>query len=145
MRFLICLAVFLMPMLGLAERPEPCHRFNPGTVLTSPPDLFSIRGKLELTFSYKTRIDNTGNVIYCFVTAEGKESPTLHIRPGDDLIIHLKSDLPPGAVMAMASMPEMSMSPPSATCGTGAMTTNSVNLALSRSKRPTFLPPRRSD
>jgi hypothetical protein len=41
---------------------------------------------------------------YCFVTADGHESPTLHIHPGDDLVIHLKNTLAPGAVLTMANM-----------------------------------------
>jgi FtsP/CotA-like multicopper oxidase with cupredoxin domain len=116
------------PVLGLAEKSEPCPRFEPGSVLVSPPDLFSWRGKLEVTFNYKTRVDHYGNTLYCFMTADGRQSPTLHVHPGDELIIHLKNDLPPGAVMTMATMPEMSMSAPAATCGTSVMTTNSVNL-----------------
>ncbi len=105
------------PVLGLAEKSEPCPRFEPGSVLVSPPDLFSWRGKLEVTFNYKTRVDHYGNTLYCFMTADGRQSPTLHVHPGDELIIHLKNDLPPGAVMTMATMPEMSMSAPAATCG----------------------------
>jgi FtsP/CotA-like multicopper oxidase with cupredoxin domain len=129
MRNVIFAVLFLLvPALGLAAQPEPCRRFEPGAVLTSPPDLFSVRGKLETTLTYNTRVDQSGNVLYCFVTADGHESPTLHAHPGDDLIIHLKNNLPPGAALTMANMPEMSMSPPAATCGTSAMTTNSVNI-----------------
>ncbi len=118
----------ITPVLGLAQGSEPCQRFAPGSALTSPPDLFSRQSKLELTFTYKARVDNTGNTLYCFTTPDGKESPTLHVHPGDTLVIHLKNDLPPGGAMTMATMPEMSMSPPAGTCGTSAMTTNSVNL-----------------
>lgn len=118
----------LAPTIASAHNSEPCQRFAPGSTLTSPPDLFSFRGKLETTLTYRTRVDNSGNTLYCFTTPDGQESPTLHVHPGDDLVIHLKNDLPPGGLMTMATMPEMSMSPPAASCGTSAMTTNSVNI-----------------
>jgi FtsP/CotA-like multicopper oxidase with cupredoxin domain len=128
MRTLLVAALCLLPSLVLAQRSVPCPRFEAGSVLTPPPDLYSVHGRLELTLTYESRLDNDGNTLYCFTTAAGEQSPTLHVHPGDELLIHLKNDLPPGAAMTMANMPEMSMSPPAAMCGTSPMTTNSVNL-----------------
>ena len=34
-----------------------------------------------------------GLVRYCYVSDEGEQSPTLHVKPGDRLLIHLKNDL----------------------------------------------------
>jgi FtsP/CotA-like multicopper oxidase with cupredoxin domain len=118
----------LMPVLGRAQASTPCPRFEAGSVITPPLDLYSRGGRLEVPLTYETRVDNYGNTLYCFMTAAGDQSPTLHVHPGDELVIHLKNDLPPGAVMTMASIPAMTMSPPAAACGTSAMTSTSVNL-----------------
>ena len=96
------LFLVLAPTLLLAEQSEPCQRFQPGSVITPPPDLFSVRGKLETTLTYKTQVDKAGNTLYCFVTRDGQESPTLHVHPGDDLLINLKNSLSPGAVMKVS-------------------------------------------
>ncbi len=97
-------------------------------VVVAPQDLYSSRGRLEVTLKYQTRLDDSGHMLYCFTTAAGKQSPTLHVYPGDELIIHLKNELPPGVMMTMATMPEMSLTPSASTCGTSDMTTTSVNL-----------------
>jgi FtsP/CotA-like multicopper oxidase with cupredoxin domain len=78
--------------------------------------------------TYNSRLDNSGNTLYCFTTATGDESPTLHVNPGDELVIHLKNKLAPGTPMIMANMPALSFSPSAAGCGTSAMTTGSVNI-----------------
>ena len=129
MRNLILTALFLLaPTLGFSQKIKPCPRFDVGSIVTPPTDLYSIHGRLEVTMAYESRVDNYGNTLYCFVTSAGDQSPTLHVHPGDELLIHLKNALPPGAAMTMANMPEMSMSPPASNCGTSAMTTTSVNI-----------------
>lgn len=108
---------------------EPCPRYDVGSAIVEPEDLYSRHGRLEVTFNYETRLDDSGNTLYCFVTADGAQSPTLHIYPGDELVIHLKNRLPPGGYMTMAAMPEMAVARmPADTCATGPMTTTSVNI-----------------
>jgi FtsP/CotA-like multicopper oxidase with cupredoxin domain len=99
-----------------------------GSILTTPKDLYSTRGLLEVTLTYNTRVDSSGNSLYCFTTPKGDQSPTLHVYPGDKLIVHLKNALPAGATTTMATMPEMSLTPSADSCGTSVMTSNSVNL-----------------
>jgi FtsP/CotA-like multicopper oxidase with cupredoxin domain len=129
MRVLVFTGLFLAAsIVGLAQQTRPCPRFNPGSVISEPWELYSVNGRLEVTFTYNSRVDSFGNTLYCFTTADGHESPTLHVNPGDELVIHLKNLLPPGAPMSMATMPEMSMTAPASACGTSAMTTSSVNI-----------------
>lgn len=129
MRQLIFIALFIVTqVLSLAQQSEPCPRFNPGSALSQPKDLYSVRGRLELILNYNTRLDLSGNTLYCFTTPEGDQSPTLRVHPGDELLIHLKNQLPPGGAVTMANMPEMSITPSAASCGPSAMTSNSVNL-----------------
>ena len=42
----------------------------------------------------KPRVDQNGNTLYCFMTASGAESPTLHVHPGDRLLINLTNNVP---------------------------------------------------
>jgi FtsP/CotA-like multicopper oxidase with cupredoxin domain len=74
-----------------------CPRSEPGTVLEQPADLYSSRGKLDVTLHFRRATDRLGLVRYCYVSDEGEESPTLHVRPGDRLLIHLKNDLAAGS------------------------------------------------
>ncbi|HTC61690.1 MAG TPA: hypothetical protein VK709_02515, partial [Candidatus Saccharimonadales bacterium] len=37
--------------------------------------------------------DLNGAIRYCYLTADGSESPTLRLRPGELLILNLKNDL----------------------------------------------------
>ncbi|MBV8436718.1 MAG: multicopper oxidase domain-containing protein [Silvibacterium sp.] len=67
---------------------NPCTpRFAAGSVIAQPPALFSQNGVLNVRFSYQQTIDSLGNPIYCFMTPDGIQEPTLHVNPGDTLNI----------------------------------------------------------
>lgn len=121
----------------------PCPRFAAGTDLVEPQNLFSSHGLLRVSFSYTTRVDESGNTLFCFMTPDGAQSPTLHVRPGDELMISLKNDLPPADPMTgMHGMKGMAMahppSPqppgievsgaPSRNCNSMTMTATSTNM-----------------
>ena len=72
----------------------PCPRYGAGSSVVEPKDLFSSNGLLRVNLTYKTRVDKDGNTLYCFMTDDGVQNPTLHVRPGDELMISLKNDLP---------------------------------------------------
>jgi FtsP/CotA-like multicopper oxidase with cupredoxin domain len=118
---------------------NPCPRYAAGSQLVEATDLFSSHGVLKVNFTYKTRVDADGNTLYCFTTDDGMQSPTLHVHPGDELIISLKNDLPssitpsfkkssmPG--MNMGQAPELSISSNALkNCGGMMMTDTSVNI-----------------
>jgi FtsP/CotA-like multicopper oxidase with cupredoxin domain len=103
------LLLLLLAPLAHAQSADPadlvCARPAAGSVVQDPPDLRSANGVLEVTFQFRTTVDALGLTRYCFVTDTGLESPTLHVNPGDQLIIHLQNSLPanPGAApMQMA-------------------------------------------
>jgi FtsP/CotA-like multicopper oxidase with cupredoxin domain len=77
---------------------QVCARFADGATATTPPELRSSGGTLEVTFNFQTVTDAQGLVRYCYVTAgttnAGLEAPTLRVNPGDTLIIHLNNNLP---------------------------------------------------
>lgn len=104
--------------------PNACQRPAAGSVVTPPVDLYSQDGVLNVVLEYRTSLDDAGRTLFCLVTPEGIESPTLHVKPGDTLKIALTnrvSALPAGAPTEM-------MSTASDGCGSRTMTDTSVNL-----------------
>ena len=105
------------PVLPVAN---PCPRFNPGSVVHNPPALFSSNGVLQVRFSYQHRFDSDGTELLCFMTPGGLEDPTLHVKPGDHLIITVTNNTP----STEAFMPPLN--PPN--CGNPQPTQSSINI-----------------
>jgi len=106
---------------AVAPVANPCPRLAPGSVVHNPPSLFSQKGVLVVNFSYQTTTDADGRTLYCFMTPDGKENPTLHVRPGDHLIVNVTNNVPAsgGMTMAMSSTDQ---------CGDSIMTATSMNI-----------------
>ena len=116
---------------SFAQGLQPCPRFPAGSSISQPQDLFSEHGVLRVNFTYETAVDENGNSLFCFMTQSGSQSPTLHVRPGDRLLIQLTNNVPATASSstAMAAMPGMTFSGrASSTCGAVTMTAASVNI-----------------
>ena len=75
---------------------NPCVRPAAGSVVNDPPALFSSDGVLNVRFSYQTVIDSVGRDLFCFMTPDGLQNPTLHVNPGDLLIITVTNNTPVG-------------------------------------------------
>jgi FtsP/CotA-like multicopper oxidase with cupredoxin domain len=90
-----------------------------GSVVKNPPALFSHNGALIVNFSYQTATDEVGRTLFCFMTPDGMENPTLHVHPGDHLVINVTNNTP-------ATPVEMPINPPN--CGASEMTDSSVNM-----------------
>jgi FtsP/CotA-like multicopper oxidase with cupredoxin domain len=128
--FILFVSSAIAPFCSAAKPVEPCPRFASGSVIQEPEDLYSKHGLLEVSFSYQTRVDESGNTLYCFINQDGEQSPTLHVHPGDRLVIHLKNDLTSNSTMpSMQAMPQMTvMGSASNACGAMMMTPSSVNI-----------------
>ena len=98
---------------------NPCPRFQAGSVVTNPPALRSRNGVLNVRLSYQQTTDSAGRTLFCFMTPDGLEEPTLHVNPGDTLNITVTNNTP-------ASPVEEPFAPPN--CGDHAMTGSSVNI-----------------
>src|SRR5579864_1304833 len=73
---------------------NPCPRFTAGSVIHQPPALFSENGALNVRFSYQSTTDAVGRQLFCFMTPDGLENPTLHLNPGDALNITVTNNTP---------------------------------------------------
>jgi len=78
-----------------------------------------------MSLSYNTATDADGRTLYCFTTPDGEESPTLHVQPGDHLMINVTNNVPP--VNGICNPPAMAVSPANR-CGAATMTLSSVNV-----------------
>jgi FtsP/CotA-like multicopper oxidase with cupredoxin domain len=99
-RILFAVVTFAMvPLCAFAQTPvppvaKPCQRFTAGSVIHQPPALFSQNGVLNVRFSYQTTTDSIGRQLFCFMTPDGLENPTLHLNPGDTLNITVTNNTP---------------------------------------------------
>jgi FtsP/CotA-like multicopper oxidase with cupredoxin domain len=100
-----------------------CPRANVGADVMPPPDLYSQSGTLNVALNYFTSLDRDQRTLFCFVTADGKESPTLHVNPGDTINITLTNMVPP-----VPGAPVMRVSNDKTVCGNPDMTVTSVNM-----------------
>jgi FtsP/CotA-like multicopper oxidase with cupredoxin domain len=98
---------------------NPCVRPAAGSVVNDPPALFSSNGVLKVRFSYQTVIDSVGRDLFCFMTPDGLQNPTLHVNPGDLLIITVTNNTPVGTGGMMLDAPN---------CGDNTMNSSSVNI-----------------
>jgi FtsP/CotA-like multicopper oxidase with cupredoxin domain len=104
---------------AVAPVANPCSRPAAGSAVLNPPALFSSKGILAVNFSYQTRTDAEGRTLFCFMTPSGLENPTLHILPGDHLVITVTNNTPPGTGPMLLNAPN---------CGSSTMDSSSVNI-----------------
>ena len=100
---------------------NPCPRFTAGSVVAQPAALFSRNGVLSVQFSYQTTTDFANRTLFCFMTPSGMENPTLHVKPGDHLIITVTNNTP-------AQPFHMAIDPPNCGPGGAQMTLSSLNI-----------------
>jgi FtsP/CotA-like multicopper oxidase with cupredoxin domain len=116
----------LLPVGALAQ--SPCERFPQGSVVQDPENLYSKDGLLTVDFTYQTSLGPDQKPMYCFVNSDGVQSPTLHVKPGDTLVLNLTNLVPEGTG-SMPVMPAMEMSKAGeGGCGAANMTSSSVNV-----------------
>jgi FtsP/CotA-like multicopper oxidase with cupredoxin domain len=108
------------------QNQEACARPAIGSLLTSPAELRSDHGSLAATLSFRTSLDPAGQTLYCYIDADGHQSPTLRVHPGDSITLKLKNDLPKNdlPVAPPSTHPRPSANP----CGPAHMTADSTNL-----------------
>jgi FtsP/CotA-like multicopper oxidase with cupredoxin domain len=110
---------------------DPCPRPASGIAVPEPQDLRSEHGVLRVDLTVRNHKEKDGSVRYCYLLADGTQSPTLRLRPGEELILNLKNDLiDTGVAPAGSNKSHVHVMPktPSDPCTSGAMTPTSTNL-----------------
>jgi FtsP/CotA-like multicopper oxidase with cupredoxin domain len=104
---------------------QPCTRPASGSIVEEPATLRSRNGVLEAELTYRNQKAANDEEQYCYQGQSGDQSPTLRVKPGDLLILHLRNRLSPEQKQANRSMPAMTISSP---CADASMTALSTNL-----------------
>jgi FtsP/CotA-like multicopper oxidase with cupredoxin domain len=126
---LTCL--ILAPGRALAQKAavEPCPlRPAPGSVVREPEDLSSRNGVLRVDFTYHNFLDANGQMHYCYVYKDGSEAPTLRLKPGDLLILHLRNEVHVAAPAPGSKERASAMAGMRGECTGSGMTAASTNL-----------------
>jgi FtsP/CotA-like multicopper oxidase with cupredoxin domain len=122
------------PSQGLEKQSDACARPSPASVLEEPQDVRSRDGVLEIDLSIHDQKLPDGTTRYCYLTSDGKASPTLRLKPGDLLVVHFKNDLvdftkgTPEIDKALTAAPICRTARSADPCASGAMTPVSTNL-----------------
>ena len=95
-----------------------CTRPTAGSLASSPPDVYSSNGVLSVALDYHAALDQKGRTIYCFVTPDGKDSPTMHVKPGDVFKLAVTNHVPKGIFMETLTT----------SCGESVMYDSSLNV-----------------
>jgi FtsP/CotA-like multicopper oxidase with cupredoxin domain len=121
----------------LAAARKICVRPAPGSIVPEPEDLSSRHGILKLELTYRNFTAADGQQEYCYQYKDGKQAPTLRLRPGDLLILRLRNRLTALGPAAKPAANNLSLSsstartasmPMSAPCGNGRMSAFATNL-----------------
>jgi FtsP/CotA-like multicopper oxidase with cupredoxin domain len=125
-----------------AQSSQVCPRFASGSVVTPPADLFSKDGLLTVKFKYQTTLDKGGNSLFCFTDSNGAQSPTLHVNPGDRILMSVSNEISESAAAQLKPM-KMSMAmshapvAPALVCGSqDPMSPSSVNVHFHGTNTP---------
>jgi hypothetical protein len=84
-----------------ASTQQACQREPVGSSAMQAVDLRSEHGVLKVTLNVHSSLEANGHMRYCYADAQGNQSPTLRLQPGE-LIVTLKNEISPSA---MASRP----------------------------------------
>jgi FtsP/CotA-like multicopper oxidase with cupredoxin domain len=84
-------ALFLVFVLR-AYAEDACQRPEAGAQVHTPTDLFSSGGLLETTLHFRTSIDRYSQTRYCYIDETGAPAPTLRVKPGDSVVLHLENE-----------------------------------------------------
>jgi FtsP/CotA-like multicopper oxidase with cupredoxin domain len=123
------LAVSCGSLKAQSAADKACPRPLPGSTVAEPEELRSRNGTLEATLTARNVAEAGGSVRYCYTDAEGRESPTLRVNPGDLVILRLKNSLTDagGGATTHAHM-HMNPKTESDPCTSGIMSAVSTNL-----------------
>ncbi len=124
-RFAVIAFLFalLIPEAAFAQSTGPCVRPGAGVPAAPAPDLYSTNGVLTVALNYETGVDDQNRTLFCFVTPTGQEAPTLHVNPGDTIVINLTN------MVEHANIgPSEVVSNSSNICGAAVMNSASVNI-----------------
>jgi len=118
------------PLYAQGSRNDSCPRPASGSSVPEPEDLRSVNGILKVDLTVRNYTEASGTTRYCYISADGSQSPTLRLFPGDLLVLDLKNELsePGQTAGATAHHSAGKNAGKSDPCASGSMTATSTNL-----------------
>ncbi len=89
----LCAFSLAQSVLAQDSSPSPCVRPQIGSIVMDSENLRSANGVLAVDLAVRNFKQTDGSLRYCYVLANGSQSPTLRLHPGDLLILRLKNQL----------------------------------------------------
>ncbi len=137
---LACVSSFAQQIPSQPNR-AACQRPAPGSIVSEPAEIRSHNGVLKADLTYVDFTAPKGQEEYCYLSKNRNEAPTLRVKPGDLLILHLKNELkkplhPAGKLTATQTLPSSAINAPTESmpmpvespCAGVVMTSLSTNL-----------------
>ena len=117
------LAACVFGVASLRAQTSSCHQPPPGSIVTEPQQVSGHDGLLDLNLTFSNVQDSNGEE-FCYQLPDGSRSPTLSVKPGDRLVLHLRNALQPYASPSSHTM-HMPIQP---FCADAQITATSTNL-----------------
>ncbi len=89
----LAVGLWLRPVFAQETTSDPCPRPAQGSEVPEPEDLRSQNGILQVDLTVHNFNEKDGSTRYCYVLADGGQSPTLRLHPGDLLVLRLKNEM----------------------------------------------------
>jgi FtsP/CotA-like multicopper oxidase with cupredoxin domain len=124
--FILAVSVLAMSPMAAQTQASACTRPAQGSTVDDPGELRSTSGLLYATLDLRRTSSPSGQELYCYIAGGGLQSPTLRIRPADELVIELKNDLPSAEHPQRGHLSHDNAG--ESACGGGQMTSSSTNL-----------------
>jgi FtsP/CotA-like multicopper oxidase with cupredoxin domain len=123
-------AILVLLATAASAWSQSCPHPAEGSVVAEPPSIESNGGTLETRLTFRDFIAPDGQQRFCYFADNGAEAPTLRLKPGDQLILHLKNqlDTPTRLLAPLPAMQSHHPHPGAGTCANGGITPLSTNL-----------------
>lgn len=113
-----------LPLFAQGATADICPRSPIGSELPEAKDLRSVNAKLDVDLFFHQSIDAQGQIRYCYLDENGDQSPTLRVKPGDQVTLTLHNEIPASSATSDMAIHDVT----GQTCAGGRMTAASTNL-----------------
>jgi FtsP/CotA-like multicopper oxidase with cupredoxin domain len=125
---LAILAACFAPVGSAVAATDACPRPAAGAPVPEPRDLRSRDGTLTVDLTLRDQREPDGSLRFCYLLADGSQSPTLRLHPRDLLVLRLKNELQDPQPESGASHTHRHASASADPCNSGIMSLVSTNL-----------------
>ncbi len=105
---------------------NPCFKYAESTYIKQPPNLFSSYEYLDVHVNFQANKDDAGRDLFCYMTDNGLQSPTMRVKQGEHLVFTLTNNyVNPNTVSIHTNMTGVNTT---MMCGGKKVTVSSTNI-----------------